>query len=207
MEATDQQAQAPEAVPSHEAAIAVLSSIANDVVEIERRLAQVVVPPVGRAGEELRLFAKLDRVGKRLEAAGKKAKGKAAELNDRVLAALEEVGLQNAPLAGGVTVYQERVLWAGNDADDEEDADAAYERACNALEEAGLGEYVQRRYNVQSLSGYFREEERRLEAEIRERDGLPPDQPVDVDPADLIPEPLQGVVKVSEVVKAKAKQS
>lgn len=172
-------------------------------------LASIEVPTGLSTKEQLRIFGKLHKATKRLEAVADKAKKKRDAMNDRTLEALEEIGLQNAPLADlGVTVFKERTLWAGTDkVDDDEDTDSAYERACQALKEAGLDEFVQTRFNVQSLSGYFREREKELEAAERERLGLGPDAPVVVDLEQVLPEPLRGAVKLTENVKAKAKQS
>lgn len=188
------------------ATIATLAELRERTDEIGRDLGSIVLPTATTDAETLRLFAGLDQVAKRLEAISKRAKERRDLMNDDVLEALARMEVKNAPLAGGPTVFQERTLWAGT-AMETDDTDAAYDAACDALEAAGLGEYVQRRFNVQSLSGYFRERERELEAEARERDGLAADAPVVVDPDELLPEELVGLVKVTESVKAKARNS
>lgn len=188
------------------AAIARLKAIRATIEEAARELNELDIPTVAEPREVLQIFGGIDQVAKRFEALAKKSKERRDSLNERVLDTLAAMGVKNAPLQGGPTVFQERTLWAGT-AMETDDTDAAYSAACDALEAAGLGEYVQRRFNVQSLSGYFRERERELEAEARERDGLAADAPVVVDPEELLPEELRGLVKVTESVKAKARNS
>lgn len=186
--------------------IAALAEIHERVEQIGRDLGAVEIPTDRTDQETLRIFGAIDQAAKRLEAISKKAKERRDGMNEKVLDALERMGVKNAPLQGGPTVFQERTLWAGT-ADEIDDVDEAYRAACEGLVAAGLEEYVQTRFNVQSLSGYFRERERELEAEARERDGLPADAPVVIDLEELIPEELRGLVKVTESVKAKARKS
>lgn len=188
---------------NHEAALRVLEEGRTLALEIIERLAALELPPDGTAAEELRLFAAVDGLAKRLDKTAKKAKDVRDGLNERALAALEEIGLKNAPLDGGPTVYRERQLWAGVPEPEQEGATRDYDAACDALEEAGLGEYVQRRFNVQSLSSYFRELERQEDERRRELE-LPPV----MDPEEeILPAELRGKVTLAEVVKAKARGS
>lgn len=192
-------------------ALLALGNARTNAARLKDGLDENLVPiPTGATPRDvLQAFASVDGAVKAADAAAKRLKDWRAGMEDRVLEALEQIGVQRAPLTGGPTIYRSRELWAGNavDEDDEISTDDAYERTCAALEKAGLGQYVQTRYNVQSLSAYFREREKELEAEIRDRDGLGLDDPVAVDPEDLVPEPLRGVLKISEVVKPKARTS
>lgn len=177
------------------------------------RDARSVQPPNAAAlkpAERLQAFALLDAAAKDADAASKLLKALREDMNESVVGALDALGLQRAPLAGGPTIYRSRELWAGldlpDDVDDDEKA-AIRERACQALKDEGLDDYVQEGFNSQSLSGYFRDRERELEDDARERDGLPDDAPVAVDPDDLLPEGLRGVIRLTERVQAKAKTS
>lgn len=195
--------------PPVEAAVGAYGEVGREADAIAKRLADLHPPTPEKPQDALQLFAHADRARKKLEAAAERAKQQASAHSARALAALQELGLQNAPLAGGPTVYQERTLWA-NPAKDPETEKGDYERACDALEAAGLDEYVLRTFNVQSLSAFFRERERQLEDEVRARENLAPDAPVAVDPDDLFSgelAPLKGRIQISEAVKAKARQS
>lgn len=71
-------------------------------------------------------------------------------------ALLEEflaLGAQAVKSASGVTVYLHRQLWANP-------TDGDYDRACQALIAAGLGELVQPRFNTNTLSAWCRERDR-----------------------------------------------
>lgn len=183
-------------------ALAALAELQPVAIAFIGDLAELEIPPAGQASEELQLFAAVDRLAKTLEKAGKRAKEIRDGLNDRALDALETLGLHNAPLSGGPTIYRERQLWANVPEPEEDGAERDYEGACDALEEAGLGEYVQRRFNVQSLSAYFRELEREEDARRKELE-----EPPVMDPDELLPEALKGRISLAEVVKAKARQS
>jgi len=71
------------------------------------------------------------------------------ELEEPVMDFMAQMGLERVRI-NGMTVYIRRELWAGA-------VDGDYEKACKALKEAGLGDYVQERFNTQSLSAYIRE--------------------------------------------------
>lgn len=184
-------------------AIGALEQVANlgrtAALAIEaREVLDRVKPETGAPPQDtIRLFAEVDRATKVLDDALGRAKRTRDSMNERVLEALDQLGLKNAPLDGGPTVYQERVLWANAEKDPATDK-GDYASACAALEEAGLGEYVERTFNVQRLSAYFREEEKRLEAERG------PEAPP-LDPEELLPEPLRGKVRLTESRKAKAR--
>lgn len=131
-------------------------------------------------------FAELETRKKELE----------AELNE-VKKELDEIGGENGYLldqmiqagveklnVNGRTLYIHRQLWAGA-------VDGDYDAACDGLEEAGLGDYVQRRFNVHSLSAYFRE--RYNEDDV-------------IEPEEIIPEPLKGKVSLIEKVKIRSRK-
>jgi hypothetical protein len=87
-----------------------------------------------------------------LEAEAKEVAAEIAEIEESLLEQFGEAGISSVRAEGG-TVSMSRQLWAtcreGN-----------YERACAALRAAGLDEFVQPRFNANSLSAYFRELDR-----------------------------------------------
>jgi hypothetical protein len=87
-----------------------------------------------------------------LEAQVKEIAHEIAEVEESLLEQFGEAGISSVRAEGG-TVSMSRQLWAtcreGN-----------YERACAALRAAGLDEFVQPRFNANSLSAYFRELDR-----------------------------------------------
>jgi hypothetical protein len=163
--------------------------------------------------ETLKLFAEVDGIVKAAEGMLKRAKALRELLDHRTIEALGKLGLKNAPLDGGPTVYSERKLWAKLDVDedaDENERKARKAAAIAALKEAGLGEYVEEGFNSNSLSAVIRERETELEDKAREEAGLAPGAPVAIDPEEILSgdwEPLRGAIAVSEVVKAKARTS
>lgn len=149
------------------------------------------------------------------------AKAKREKLEPRVQEELTHSDLPRVGLRRGITVYLARELWAGIDGDaigdpppveDPDDqpidpTDHHYDVACDALERVGLGQYVQRRFNVQSLSAYFRRAEEEAEDAYREQHGLSADEPIPLDPQDLLPDELKGVIRLTEKFIAKAVRS
>jgi hypothetical protein len=105
--------------------------------------------------EKLQLFVQLEKRRKELEAEVKEigkeieALGVDNEHPGGLMDEMLEAGLTTAKV-DGVTVYFDRKLWAGA-------ADGDYDRACDALVAAGMSDYVQRRFNVNSMSAYVRE--------------------------------------------------
>lgn len=95
---------------------------------------------------ELAEFQKGRRAAKdALAAIEKKCNDLGAEALERMIAS----GTQSVK-THGVTLYVHRQLWVGA-------KDGNHGRACVALEDAGLKEYVGLRFNTNSLSAYFRE--------------------------------------------------
>jgi hypothetical protein len=151
------------------------------------------------------------------------AETKRKKLEPRVREELTAAGFQRVGLERGITVYMERQLWAGLDGEgigeppapgdldegpdegaEQDVTDYQYEVACDALERAGLGHLVQRRFNTQSLSAHFRRIEEEAEEAYREENGLEPDAPVALEPEQLLPPELVGVLKLTEKFTAKA---
>lgn len=98
-------------------------------------------------------------------------------LNELLLEDFERDGITSMRV-NGKTIYVFNQLWAGALTGDDGTAD--YSRTNAALVEAGLGDFVQPRFNVQTLSAWVRE------------------QPIDDETGEVIlPEPLQGNIKTS----------
>lgn len=104
-----------------------------------------------------------------LEAQAKELAREIQELEESLLEQFGEAGISSVRAEGG-TVSLSRQLWATC-------ADGDYSRACAALHAAGLDEFVQPRFNSNTLSAYFRE---------LDRDGRP------------IPKALEGAIDVAE---------
>lgn len=89
-----------------------------------------------------------------------------------------ENGMQSVRV-DGMTLYVNRQLWAGP-------TDGDYHAACEALKSAGLGDLVQERFNVQTLSSWVRE---------RDKDGEP------------LPAAFAGRIEVAEVFRLGARRA
>lgn len=201
----DQQIAPPEA-------LAALGGIRSRLAAIKDEINKLEIPDTAgtKPKTKLALFAELDAIAKLADPIAKRAKDRRESLWEVVLGTLDELGIQRFPIQGGPTIYRAREIWAGLDVDEDLDPgekEKVWEEACAALREAGLDQYAVERFNTQSLSGYFREREKELEAEIREREGLAPDDPVILDLEDLIPEALKGKVRLTEKIFPKAKAS
>lgn len=84
------------------------------------------------------LAAELDEVRRALD-----------ELEPILIEQFADDGIRHINL-NGHTVYVQAQLWASP-------VDGDYERACDALEQSGLSEFVGRRFNSQTLSAWVRE--------------------------------------------------
>ena len=95
---------------------------------------------------------------KGLEANLKSIKAQMGELEPKVLDHFMNNGIQKITIDGG-TVYLHTQMWAGvYRGEDGNDPDSvAWPRAIKALDDAGLNEFIQTRFNSQSLSGFVRE--------------------------------------------------
>lgn len=107
--------------------------------------------------KKIKEFVKLNQRKKDLESEAKSVGAEMRKLETELLEQFAEDGVSNINL-DGVTVYTHSQLWAGA-------KDGDYERACEALREEGLGDYVQERFNANSISAWVREYVRELQEE------------------------------------------
>ena len=124
-----------------------------------------------------------------IDAELKGIKARLADLEPKLLAFFEDMGMQSVK-ANGRTFYIHRQLWAGKLAD----ADAhAFAEAMRAI---GLGDMVKESVNAQTLSSWVREQAAELE---------PGSSPEEIVAA--LPEGLRGLMKVSEVFSVRSRKS
>ena len=95
-------------------------------------------------------FKKLAERKRELEASLREVKNQMAAEQEPLLDELAESGLRSAKLEDGSTIYIHRSVFVGA-------KDTDYDRACDALADAGMGEFVQRRFNVNTVSAWYRE--------------------------------------------------
>ena len=96
---------------------------------------------VGLTEEKRRITAQLEHIQGELDA-----------LSEVLLDQFADEGVRNVNIDGH-TIYLQAQLWASA-------VDGDYERACDALEQSGLGEFVGRRFNSNQLSAWVREHTR-----------------------------------------------
>lgn len=120
----------------------------------------------------IKTFLDMDRQRKKMEMHLKDLKEKLARLMPQVEEELIQSGVDSLKI-DGATISTRTQLWA-------KPKNGDYAAACEGLKLAGLGEFVAERFNTQTLSAYVRE---------LAKDEKP------------LPEPLQEVIEVSEVVK------
>lgn len=145
---------------------------------------------------ELDEFVRLTIRKQLIEAAKRKTTGRLAELEAQILedfATNGESGRRHA--ATGTLVSTARRIWARVAREGDEATDAERERAADALIAADLGDYVQRGFNVNSLSAYFRELAQAHDEAQRE---LPEDQRTPLDVDQLLPEQLRGAIELTD---------
>lgn len=130
--------------------------------------------------DKLARFVEIEKEIRDLKARLDTLTNERSELEEVLLRQFEESGV-NSMRINGMTVYPMRQLWAGA-------RDGDYERACQALRDAGLSDYVHERFNVQSLSAYVREQAKTL---LGPEAG--PDEIIGV-----LPEPLRDAISVTE---------
>ena len=95
-------------------------------------------------------FKKLAERKRELEASLREVKNQMAAEQEPLLDELAESGLRSAKLEDGSTIYIHRSVFVGA-------KDTDYDRACDAFADAGMGEFVQRRFNVNTVSAWYRE--------------------------------------------------
>ena len=138
----------------------------------------------------LRTYVELNTRKKNLRADLDAVQGDLDALMPEILEDFADSGISNINI-NGHTIYLTAQLWASPQ-------DGDYERACDALEAAGLGEFVGRRFNSNTLSAWVREY-------VRDESGDYPEEP-----EEALPVALQGALAVSKkwdvrVVKANSK--
>lgn len=124
-----------------------------------------------------RLKERLERVEAELDALSEVLKEDFSELG------------QSSARIGGYTHYLHRQWWAG--AVKGADGEGDYATSCAALDEAGLGDMVQPRFNVMTLSAWVRELP-------RDQDGLG---------APILPPELVGKISVVEKTDIRTRKS
>lgn len=137
-------------------------------------------------------FAELENRKKELEAELREVKKELDEIGGPEGILLEQfmhAGLSKMSI-GGRTIYIHRQLWASA-------VDKNYEVACAGLKSAGLGDYVQERFNTHSLSAYFREQYQDM---LENSDDVP-------EPEDILPEELKGAIDLYEKVQLRSRKS
>jgi hypothetical protein len=95
-------------------------------------------------------FAALVSEKKRLKAKLRQVNEWIAETQEPLLEYLAENGLRSIKTDDGRTTYIHRSVYVGA-------KDTDYTRACAAFEAEGLGEFVQQRFNVNTVSSWYRE--------------------------------------------------
>lgn len=130
-------------------------------------------------------FARLDLARKAIQSADRALGREIEEADEPIQTALMNAGFASVRLDDPpATLSVGGLLWAGVDAAEGEDTDAAYARACAALRAAGWGQFPAERFNVQQLSAHVRE--------LR-RD----------DPDFELPAELVGAIKLTETMRVK----
>jgi hypothetical protein len=123
----------------------------------------------------------MDGRAKELDEKLKATNARKTELEARIISEFEQEGVASMKVMGR-TVYTQRNLWAGvPDGVDRQET-------CEALKDAGLGDFVAENFNTQTVSAYFREIEK-----AKKSNG---ELVMEVD--ELIPESLRGKIKLSE---------
>ena len=95
-------------------------------------------------------FAGLAQRKRALEHELRELKVQIATAQEPLLEHLAEGGMRSITLDDGSTVFIHRAVYLGA-------KDTNYDRACDALEDAGLGGFVQRRFNSNTISAWYRE--------------------------------------------------
>ena len=95
-------------------------------------------------------YAELLQQKRLLEKDLREVKRDIAAAQEPLLDKLAEQGLRSIKTDEGDTVYMHRAVYVGA-------KDTDYDRACDAFSAAGLGEFVQRRFNSNTVSAWYRE--------------------------------------------------
>ena len=95
-------------------------------------------------------FASLAQRKRALEQELREVKAQITTTQEPLLEHLAEQGMRSIKLDDGSTVYIHRAVYVGA-------KDTDYNRACTAFADAGLGEFVLRRFNTNTVSAWYRE--------------------------------------------------
>ena len=120
--------------------------------------------------EQARRYVALDKEKKELKAHLKVVQGELDKLEPEVLEVFINEGVDSIKVDGR-TVSPKAQIWVSPKREDWETTEEAYERACAALEGAGLGQFTGKRFNSQTVSSYVREilaEGEELSPELKE---------------------------------------
>lgn len=134
---------------------------------------------------KVKRYRDLRREAKRNEDARKALTAEADKLEREILEAFVDAEVQSVQVDGS-TVYLERKLWAQKETDPSTDEPVPTEVVVEALNAAGLGDFVQEGYNTNTLSAYLRDLDENEEP-------LPP--------------ALRGVIKAAEVFKIRYRKA
>ena len=136
--------------------------------------------------EQINEYIRLNALKKEQDAQLKETKSAIAGLQEELLDHFVDNGFQKMTMKNG-TVYIHVQKWAGVDrGDDGKDPDAvAWPRAIAALQSAGLDDFVQERFNTQSLSAFVRELDKNDEE---------------------LPDEFKGAIKVTEKVSLRVRK-
>lgn len=137
--------------------------------------------------ERLRTWVALSERKARLKVELDNVQARLKEMEPELINAFADEGIQNVNLDGH-TVYLQAQIWASP-------VDGDYERACDALVAAGLGEFVGRRFNTNTLSSWVREH-------VRDEGGNYPD-----DLEQHLPVAFLGSIKAEKVWSVRTRKA
>lgn len=110
--------------------------------------------------KEYGMYAALFKQKKQTETKLAGIKERMAKIESIVLEEMTESGVASMNIKD-VTLYIKRELWAGVVRGEDETSRMAQSRACEFLDEFGLGHLYALKVNTQGLSAYFREEDKK----------------------------------------------
>lgn len=105
--------------------------------------------------EKVREYAQKKVRARELESEAESLKRECRNLMPELMEQFTQEGVSNVRIDGVGTVFIAGQIWAG--AYKDENGLTDYDRTCDALERAGLGMYVKRQFNTNTLSAFVRE--------------------------------------------------
>lgn len=102
--------------------------------------------------QRLKRFTELEHRRREIKEELDKVNAELGSLEEGLLRDFEDAGMSSVNI-DDLCVYLHRQVWA-------KPKNGDYPGACAALEQAGLGEMVERRFNTQTLSSWVREQEK-----------------------------------------------